>query len=76
MRLAQRGIRAGLCHDTYSAHQGVEHDDMNVLAFGANIISLEAALETLAAFLQSEPSSEERYLRRTAKVADIEEEQS
>jgi ribose 5-phosphate isomerase RpiB len=52
------------------------HDDMNVLAFGANIISLETALETLAAFLQAEPSSEERYLRRTAKVADIEEEQS
>jgi ribose 5-phosphate isomerase RpiB len=49
---------------------------MNVLAFGANLISIDAALETLTAFLQAEPSSEERYLRRTAKVADIEEEQS
>ena len=70
------GIRASIAHDPASARQGVVHDDMNVLAFGANLITLETALETLAAFLQSEPSSEERYLRRTAKVADIEEEQS
>jgi ribose 5-phosphate isomerase B len=70
------GIRASIAHDPASARQGVVHDDMNVLAFGANIISLDTALETLAAFLQAEPSSEERYLRRTAKVADIEEEQS
>ncbi len=70
------GIRASIAHDPASARQGVVHDDMNVLAFGANIVSIEAALETLAAFLNAEPSTEERYLRRTAKVADIEEEQS
>jgi ribose 5-phosphate isomerase B len=70
------GIRASIAHDPASARQGVVHDDMNVLAFGANLISIDAALETLTAFLQAEPSSEERYLRRTAKVADIEEEQS
>jgi len=70
------GIRASIAHDPASAQQGVVHDDMNVLAFGANLISIDAALETLTAFLQAEPSSEERYLRRTAKVADIEEEQS
>jgi len=70
------GIRASIAHDPASARQGVVHDDMNVLAFGANLITIETALETLAAFLSAEPSSEERYLRRTAKVADIEEEQS
>jgi ribose 5-phosphate isomerase B len=67
-----KGVRAGLCHDTYSAHQGVEHDDMNVLCLGARIIGGELAKEIVAAFLKAEFSQEERFLRRLQKVLAIE----
>lgn len=66
------GVRAGLCHDTYSAHQGVEHDDMNVLVLGARIIGEELAHELVDAFLRARYSGEERHARRLAKVLDIE----
>ena len=68
-----RGIRAGLCHDTYSAHQGVEHDDMNVLCLGARIIGVELASEITRAFLGARfQSEEERFRRRLGKVLKIE----
>ncbi len=67
-----RGIRAGLCHDTYSAHQGVEHDDMNVLAMGSRVIGIEPALECAVAFLDARFSGEPRHLRRLDKVLAIE----
>ena len=66
------GIRAGTCHDTYSAHQGVEHDDMNVLVVGARIIGVEVAKEVTRAFLGAVFSEEERHRRRLGKVIDIE----
>lgn len=66
------GIRAGLCHDTYSAHQGVEHDHMNVLVLGARVIGEELAHELVGAFVGAKESSEERHLRRLAKIAAIE----
>jgi ribose 5-phosphate isomerase B len=66
------GIRAGLCHDHYSAHQGVEHDDMNVLCLGARIIGEELALEIVRAFINARFSGEERHLRRVNKVKAIE----
>ena len=66
------GIRAGLCHDTYSARQGVEHDDMNVLCLGARVIGVELAKELSLAFLQARFSSEERHQRRLKKLFDIE----
>ncbi|MBI3961329.1 MAG: ribose 5-phosphate isomerase B [Deinococcus sp.] len=66
------GIRAGVCHDTYSAHQGVEHDDMNVLCLGARIIGPELALELVRAFVQAKFSGEERHQRRLKKVLAIE----
>ncbi len=66
------GIRAGLCHDTYSAHQGVEHDDMNVLCLGARVIGPELALELARAFLSARFSGEERHRRRLAKIQEIE----
>jgi ribose 5-phosphate isomerase B len=66
------GIRAGLCHDHYSAHQGVEHDDMNVLCLGARIIGPEVAREIVHAFLQAEFSGAERHRRRLDKVRQIE----
>ncbi len=66
------GIRAGLCHDTYSAHQGVEHDDMNVLVLGARIIGRELARELVRAFVSARFSKEERHRRRLAKVQAIE----
>lgn len=68
------GIRAGLCHDTYSARQGVEHDDMNVLCLGGRVIGIELAMEITQAFLNSKFSGEERHRRRLRKVASIEEE--
>ena len=68
-----RGIRAGLCHDTYSAHQGVEHDDINVLVLGARIIGQALAGELVRAFLAARYSNEERHARRLAKVRAIEE---
>lgn len=66
------GIRAGVCHDTYSAHQGVEHDDMNVLCLGSRIIGSELAAELVQAFLAARFTNEERHVRRLAKVAAIE----
>lgn len=66
------GIRAGLCHDTYSAHQGVEHDDMNVLCLGARIIGSELALELVRAFAGARYTNEERHRRRVGKVLKIE----
>jgi ribose 5-phosphate isomerase B len=66
------GIRAGLCHDTYSAHQGVEHDDMNVLVLGARVIGLELALELAQAFLRARFTHEERHERRVGKIRALE----
>ena len=66
------GIRACLCHDTYSAHQGVEHDDINVLCLGARIVGSELALELVRAFLSASFSGEERHRRRLAKIAEME----
>ena len=66
------GIRAGTCHDTYSAHQGVEHDDMNVLVVGARIIGTALAKEIVKAFLGARFSGEERHQCRLNKVLDIE----
>jgi ribose 5-phosphate isomerase B len=67
-----KGIYAGLCHDTYSAHQGVEHDDMNVLCLGARIIGPELAKEIIAAFLKARFTGEERHVRRVDKVRRLE----
>ncbi len=67
-----RGVRAGLCHDTYSAHQGVEHDDMNVLCLGSRIIGIELATELARAFLQARFQTDERFQRRLDKVLAIE----
>jgi ribose 5-phosphate isomerase B len=67
-----KGIRAGTCHDTYSGHQGVEHDDMNVLCLGARVIGTAPALEIVRAFLGATFSNEERHARRVAKTRDIE----
>ncbi len=67
-----KGIRAGLCHDTYSAHQGVEHDDMNVLCLGSRIIGQALALEVTAAFCAARFSGEERHQRRLDKVLRLE----
>ena len=67
-----RGIRASVCHDTYSAHQGVEHDDMNVLCLGARIVGIELARELTGAFLSAEYVPEERFQRRLDKVLYME----
>jgi len=67
-----KGVRASVCHDTYSAHQGVEHDDMNVLCLGARIVGLELAWELAAEFLAANYSGEERHQRRLDKVLDME----
>jgi len=66
------GVRAGLCHDHYSAHQGVEHDDMNVLVLGGRVIGESVALELVSAFLDAKFSAEERHQRRLDKVKAIE----
>jgi ribose 5-phosphate isomerase B len=66
------GIYAGVCHDTYSAHQGVEHDDMNVLCIGARIVGEELAKELVIAFLGACFNNEERHQRRVNKVRKIE----
>jgi ribose 5-phosphate isomerase B len=68
-----RGARAGVCHDTYSARQGVEHDDMNVLCLGARIVGPALARELVQAFLEARFSGEERHLRRLGKVRALEE---
>jgi len=67
-----RGIRAAVCHDTYSAHQGVEHDDMNVLTLGSRVIGPEPAYECVLAFLAAAFSGAERHERRLLKVKAIE----
>ncbi len=67
-----RGVRSSVCHDTYSAHQGVEHDDMNVLTLGARVIGPEPAYECAVAFLGATFSGEPRHERRLAKVHAIE----
>ena len=67
-----KNIRAGLCHDVYSAHQCVEHDDVNVLCLGARIIGVELAKEIIAAFLNAKFTNEERHLRRVGKVKEME----
>ena len=66
------GIRAGLCHDTYSAHQGVEHDNMNVLVLGSRIIGVELAKEIVKTYLNAAYSGEERHRRRVAKIEALE----
>lgn len=67
-----KGIRASVCHDTYSAHQGVEHDDMNVLVMGARIIGTALAEEIAHAFVRARFSNEERHVRRLEKLIRIE----
>ncbi len=67
-----KGIYAGICHDTYSAHQGVEHDNMNVLCLGARIVGPELAKELIKAFLAAKFLNEGRYLRRFGKIQKIE----
>ncbi len=68
------GVRACVCHDTYSAHQGVEHDDQNVLCLGARVIGVEVATELTVAFLMARFTAEERHVRRLEKVAALEKE--
>lgn len=66
------GIRAGLCHDTYSARQGVEHDDMNILVLGARVIGVELARELVNNFLAANFNGEERHRRRIEKIKALE----
>ncbi len=66
------GVRAGVCHDTYSAHQCVEHDDVNVLALGGRVIGPEVAVEVIRAFLGARFTGEERHVRRLKKILAIE----
>ena len=68
------GIRAAICHDSYSAHQGVEHDDMNVLCLGSEVVGPSVARELVAVFLAARFDGGERYLGRLAKVAALERE--
>jgi len=68
------GIRAAICHDAYSAHQGVEHDDMNVLCLGSEVIGAELAAELVRAFLGARFDGGERYARRLEKVNEMERE--
>jgi ribose 5-phosphate isomerase B len=67
-----KGVRCALAHDTYSAHQSVEHDDANVLALGSRVIGSALAVEIVAAFLGARFSGEERHVRRLRKVIDLE----
>lgn len=66
------GIRGGMCHDTYSAHQGVEHDDINVLVLGSRVIGVALAQDLVRAFLGAKFSNEERHVRRLSKVKALE----
>jgi len=66
------GIRAGICHDCYSAHQGVEHDDMNVLVLGARVIGIALAQDLVKLFLEAQFIEDERFKRRLAKVEKLE----
>ncbi len=70
-----RGIRAALCHDTYSAHQGVEHDDMNVLCLGARVVADELAKELVRAFVGANFIGAGKYLRRVDEILAIEREE-
>jgi len=67
-----RGIRAAVCHDTYSARQGVEHDDMNILVLGARVIGTELARELVRNFLSAAFTAEERHVRRLGKIKALE----
>ena len=67
-----RGIRAGLCHEIYSAHQGVEHDDMNIMCLGARVIGRELMLDLVRAFLAARFTGEERHRRRLGKIISLE----
>jgi ribose 5-phosphate isomerase B len=66
------GIRAGMCHDTYSAHQGVEHDDINVLVLGSRVIGVNLAADLVKAYLAAQFTGEERHVRRLNKVKALE----
>jgi ribose 5-phosphate isomerase B len=66
------GIRAAVCHDTYSAHQGVEHDDMNVLCLGSEVVGAELAAELVQTFVSARFDGGERYVRRLEKVSELE----
>jgi len=66
------GIRAAICHDVYSAHQGVEHDDMNVLCLGSEVVGAELAIDLVRAFLAARFDGGERYVRRLEKVRELE----
>jgi RpiB/LacA/LacB family sugar-phosphate isomerase len=67
------GIRAGMCHDTYSAHQGVEHDNINVLVMGSRVVGVKLAEDLVKAYLGAQFTHEERHMRRLAKVKALEE---
>lgn len=67
-----RGVRAALCHDVYSAHQSVEHDNVNVLCIGAQIVGDRLAFDLLRAFLEAEHSEDEAFRRRVAKLSELE----
>jgi ribose 5-phosphate isomerase B len=66
------GIRAAICHDVYSAHQGVEHDDMNVLCLGSEVVGAELAADLVRAFLRAQFDGGERYVRRLQKIEQLE----
>jgi ribose 5-phosphate isomerase B len=68
------GIRAAICHDSYSAHQGVEHDDMNVLCLGSEVVGAELAIELTRTFLAARFDGGERYVRRLEKIEEMERE--
>ena len=67
-----KGIRAGMCHDTYSAHQGVEHDDMNVLVLGGRVVGVATAQELVRAYSHAAFTKEDRHMRRLQKVHALE----
>ena len=71
-----RGIRAAVCHDTYSAHQGVEHDNMNVLCLGARVVGEELIREIVKSYLSASFSTGKKYVRRLKKVLELEENES
>jgi ribose 5-phosphate isomerase B len=67
-----KGARASVCHDTYSAHQGVEHDKMNILCIGARIVGVELAKELVSAFITAKFINEDRFIRRIDKIIELE----
>ena len=67
-----KGVRAAVCHDIYSAHQGVEHDNMNILCLGSRIVGTEVVRELVSAFISAEYTNEERHARRLNKVIEME----